>query len=154
MVMHANVFDIMNLKTEPFHSVKELDLIIYWTTMLVLIIANFFAVIVIIPFLFFASNFYFFFIVAVLGLLFGYVFSLLIHNVENIGMHHHLMALLFIPIFAVFNLIVMTTSVGAISAAIGFESNKDPATISIFYAVFFVLPYFISAARKRHFNLH
>jgi len=129
-------------------SVKELDLILYWSTILLLIMANFFMTIAIIPFLLLASSFHFYLIIAILGMVFGYVFSLLINNIENLGMHHHLTAVLFIPVFAVINLIVISTSFSGIAALLGIESTVEPLTVSLVYVAFFIIPYAISMLRK------
>ena len=136
-------------KKEAFHSVKELDNIIYWTTILVLVVANFFVLLAIIPLLFIASNLHFYLLLAILGLLFGYVFSLLIHNIENLNVHHHLFAILFVPIFAALNLMIIATTFGGFAGLFGLELNKDPVTLGIFYSIFFVLPYFTLAGKRK-----
>ena len=101
-----------------------------------------------IPFLLLASSFHFYLIIAILGLVFGYVFSLLINNIENLGMHHHLIAVLFIPVFAVINLIIISTSFSGIAALLEIESTVEPLTVSLVYVVFFIIPYAISLIRK------
>ncbi len=136
-----------NLK--PVSYAKELNLIVYWTTLLVLIIANLLMSMVIIPFLLLASGLNFYIILAVLGIFFGYVFALLISNIENLDAHHHLIAAFFIPIFAIINLIIISTSLEGITSLLGIASQKEPLTVSLVYAVFFLLPYVISMARKR-----
>ena len=137
-----------NLKA--FKPVKELDHILYWSTLLVLIMANFFMIFAIIPFLLLAPSFHFYLIIGILGLLFGYVFSLLINNIENLGAHHHLIAVLFIPAFAVINLVIISTSVVSLAAVFGRESTVEPLTVSIIYVVFFVLPYVVSVIKKKY----
>tara|TARA_Y100000310_G_C20701427_1_gene830296 strand:- start:6823 stop:7278 length:456 start_codon:yes stop_codon:yes gene_type:complete len=134
---------------KPFKDAKELDLILYWTTLLVLIMANFFMAIVIIPFLLFASNYHFYLIIGILGVFFGYVFNLLISNIENLDAHHHLMAILFIPAFTFINLIIISTSIGGLASALGIETNKEPLIISIFYVASFLTPYILSTVRKK-----
>jgi len=129
---------------------KELDQILYWTTLLLLIMANFFMTIVIIPFLLFSPSFHFYLIIGILGLVFGYVFSLLINNIENLGAHHHLIAVLFIPGFAVINLIILSTSMGSIAAIFGRELTVEPLTVSFLYVVFFVGPYAVSLIKKKY----
>ena len=137
-----------NLKV--LKSAKELDLILYWSTLLLLIMSNFFMTIVIIPFMLLASSFHFYLMIAMLGLVFGYVFSLLINNIENLSVHHHLIAVLFIPVFAVINLIIISTSIGSIASLFGIETRVEPLTVSIVYAVFFLVPYTISMINKKY----
>jgi len=134
---------------KPFKSVKELDLILYWSTVLVLIMANFFMAIVIIPFILLASNFHFYLIIALLGIVFGYVFSMLVNNIENLTPHHHLIAVLFIPVFAVINLIIISTSTGGIAALLGIESKAEPLSVSLLYVASFMLPYAVSLIKKK-----
>ena len=137
-----------NLKA--FKPTKELDHILYWSTLLVLIMSNFFMIFAIIPFLLFAPSFHFYLIIGILGLVFGYVFSLLINNIENLGAHHHLIAVLFIPAFAFINLVIMSTSMGSIATVLGRELTVEPLTVSLIYVIFFVLPYIVSIIKKKY----
>ena len=128
---------------------KELDLVIYWTTLLVLVLVNLFATIVITPFLFFVSSLHFYLIIAIFGIFFGYVFNLLLTRIENLDTHHHMLAVLFIPALALINLIVITSSISSLAAVFGIESYKDPLLVSLFYILFFLLPYGIHIAQER-----
>ena len=127
---------------------KDIDLILYWTTLLVLIVANFFMAVALIPFLLLSTSFHFYLITAMLALFFGYVFNLLVENTGKIDRYHHLLAVLFVPTSAIVNLIVISTSTVAVAKAIGIESNQNPLFVSVFYVVFFMLPYFFAMIRK------
>ncbi len=133
----------------PFRATKQLDVVLYWTTILVLTLINLIVAIVIIPLLFFATSFQFYLFIILLGLLFGYVFSLLIGNIESIRPHYHLFAAMFIPLLAVINIVVIVTSADAIAASFGLELSKNPLHISIAYVASFIAPYFAYLARKR-----
>ncbi|MBI2664718.1 hypothetical protein HYX10_05270 [Candidatus Woesearchaeota archaeon] len=126
----------------------ETDLILYWTTLLVLITANFFMAIVIIPFMLFAESYQFYLLIALLGLIFGYVFSMLINNIENLQPHHHLVAVCFIPAIAVVNLFVISASTAGLANALGLKPSTEPLTISIVYIASFLAPHAISFAKK------
>lgn len=128
---------------------QDLDLIFYWTTMLVLVLTNLFAAIAIIPFMLLAPSFNFYLMVALIALFFGYVFNMLVTRIENIDTHHHLFAILFIPIFALTNLIIISISIGTVASIIGIEATKDPVLISLFYIIFFLTPHAINLVRSK-----
>ncbi len=134
---------------QPIASSKELNHIVYWTTLLVLFIANLFMAMAIIPFILLAFSFDFYLILAALGAFSGYVFTHLIRNIENLDRRHHMIALLSIPAFAVTNLIIVSTSLEGLTKLLGIASQKEPLTVSLVYAIFFLLPYLIEMARKR-----
>ncbi len=138
-----------NVELRPVLQVKELNHIVYWTTLLILFIANLFMATAIIPFLLLAFSFDFYIILATLGLFSGYVFTHLVRNIENLDTHHRLFAVFSIPVFAVINLIIVSTSLEGITNLLGIASQKEPLTVSLVYAIFFLLPYSISMARKR-----
>ncbi len=134
---------------QPFARSKELNHIVYWTTLLILFVANLFMAMAIIPFILFAFSFDFYLILAALGAFSGYVFTHLIRNIENLDRRHHLIAAFSIPAFAITNLIIVSTSLEGMTTLLGIASQKEPLTISLVYAIFFLLPYLISMARKR-----
>lgn len=129
--------------------VKELNHIVYWTTLLILFMANLFMTMAIIPFLLLAFSFDFFLILAALAIFSGYVFTHLVSRIENLDRRHHLLAVFSIPVFAIINLIIVSSSLEGMTSLLGIASKKEPVTVSIVYAAFFLLPYIISMARKR-----
>ncbi len=141
-----NVKEKANLR--PVAPRNNLDTIHYWTTLLVLVTANIFSAIVFIPLMLLTSNLQFYLIIAILAILFGHVFSMLITKIENIELHHHAMAVIFIPLFSVVILIVTSNSMTGIASLLGLEQNKDPIMVSLFYIAFFLLPHAINLVRK------
>ncbi len=132
---------------QPFARSKELNHIVYWTTILILFIANLFMAIAMIPFILLAFSFDFYIILALLGTFSGYVFTHLIRNIENLDRHHHMIAVLTIPVFAIINMIIVSTSLESMTKLLGIASQKDPVTVSLVYAIFFLLPYVMSKTR-------
>ena len=139
----------MRKHKSPASHAGEFDAIVFWTTLMVLFAANFFAAIVIAPLIFFASALQFYLLLAALALALGYIFNVFISSVKGTRMHHHLIALLLIPALAIITLTIISAYVAEFAAFFGLEANKDPATISVFYAVFFVMPYFALGPGKR-----
>ncbi len=129
--------------------VNELNHIVYWTALLILFMANLFMATAIIPFLLLAFSFDFYIVLAALGTFSGYVFAHLIHNIENLDRRHHLLAVFSIPVFAVINLIIISTSLEGITNLLGAAPQKEPVTVGIVYVAFFLLPYVIFVARRR-----
>ena len=114
-----------------------------------LLAANFFAAIVLIPLIFFTSTLQSYLLLAAVGLAFGYVFEILISSVKGMRMHHHLISILLIPAFAIITLVMVSAPIAHFAAIFESEVAKDPVTISVFYAVFFVMPYFALGPSKR-----
>lgn len=128
---------------------KELDSIVYWTTLLVLATANLFAAVVMIPLMLLASSLQFYLIIALIAMLFGYVFSMLIARIEHIGIQHHVMAVIFIPAVSLATLIVISNSTRGIAMLLNVESGKDPLIVSLFYTIFFLLPHLLHISREK-----
>lgn len=128
---------------------KELDLIVYWTTLLVLATANLFAAIMMAPLLLLAESVHIYLIIAIMAMLFGYVFSILVTRIENLDIHHHVLAVLLIPAFALISLIAISSSTEGIAALLGIESDKNPLVIRVFYTAFFVLPHILHVSKEK-----
>ena len=133
----------------PFRHVSEFDLVVFCTTLLVLLAANFFVAILVIPLIFFASTVQSYLLLAAVGLAFGYVFESLISGIKGMRTHHHMVAILLIPAFAIVTLVAVSASMPQFATIFETEPAKDPVTLSIFYAVFFVMPYFALGTNKR-----
>lgn len=114
---------------------------IYWILLLVLIASNFaISVALAIP-LMILRGAPLYLIVAVLGLIFGLLFELVIRGIEHLESSHHLALVFFIPVIALVNIFVVSNISNNLAGKFGLHNTQNPITISLIYAISFVLPY-------------
>lgn len=124
---------------------KRMNPVLYWMSLIVAIIGNFVISIVLIPFLLVLSSYQLYIIIAVLALAFGAMFNLLTHTIEHVDPAHHVVAGIFIPALAIITVFVMVSVATRISSIV-FRSpiHESPIIVSVFYVLFFMLPYLIT----------
>lgn len=127
---------------------KSTRRIVYWTVILVLTISNFIVAIVLIPFLLVISTVKFFILVAALGLIFGFLFDLLIRDIEHLETRHHVFAVIFIPLVSIVNLFLMVGAANRLVDILKIGHYEDPILTSLIYIVAFMLPYIVNILRK------
>ena len=118
-----------------------LDKSIYWVVLLVAIIGNLVISIVLIPFLMVLKEYLLYLIIIILGVTFGLFFNLLINNIEGLKKTQHLIAGLFIPIFALVNLFYITGTANYLQSLMKIDNAQQPWLIGIVYAAAFISPY-------------
>lgn len=127
---------------------NRIDLFVYWTGLIVAIILNIIASAVLIPMLFMIRGLALYALVLVIALFFGWVFCILIRDIENMELHHHIITGLFIPAIALVNVFVIVNITNRIIQANMPEllhiPLSQPLQISIIYIIGFTAPYLIS----------
>ncbi|PIZ55814.1 hypothetical protein COY28_01470, partial [Candidatus Woesearchaeota archaeon CG_4_10_14_0_2_um_filter_57_5] len=74
--------------------------VLYWTFLLLAIIANLFVSIVLFPLLIISKSGLLYLLVVMLGFVFGFVFSLILRDIDALDVRHHVIAGVFIPALA------------------------------------------------------
>lgn len=115
--------------------------ILYWTSLLVLLICNFAISMFLIPFLLVLKTTFVFVIVAVLGLIFGFLFNLLVTDIEHLEKKHHFFAAIFIPLVSIVNVFIMVSLSNAVATFFNMFLHHNPFTLGIVYVVAFLAPY-------------
>lgn len=132
---------------------KKIDLFVYWSALIISIILNIVVSGVIIPMMFLIHGLALIGLVFVISIFFGWVFYILIKDIENMEVHHHIIAGLFIPAIALVNVFVIVSLANRI-----IQTNMpellsiplaNPLQISIVYVIGFTLPYLIGRIRKK-----
>ncbi len=128
-----------------------LDLFVYWTALVITLLGNIAVSFVLIPFLFMVQGVVLFVIIFVIAALFGFLFNILIKDIDNMETHHHLIAGMFIPIIAVVNVFIIVRFSNVLASQVAFLEipATDPLPVAIVYVVGFVLPYFVSKIIKK-----
>lgn len=144
-------------ETKYIHFYKSGSRIIYWMTLLVLTVCNFLVTLALIPFILFLDPLQIYFTVGLLGLVFGLLFNMLVRDIEHLRVHHHMLAIIFIPIMALINFYVISSIVTRITEPLGLTKSVNPLLLGLVYAVIFLLPYITNAVfsesliKKEHF---
>jgi hypothetical protein len=107
---------------------------------------------VIIPMMFMIHGLALICLVFIIALFFGWIFYILIKNIENMEVHHHIIAGLFIPAIALVNVFIIVNIGNRI-----IQTNMpklltiplaDPLQVSMVYAIGFTVPYLLSQLKK------
>ena len=118
--------------------------ILYWMTILIIIIATLILSIILIPLMLVLDPVPLYSLVFLLGVTFGSVFALLIRDIKGLKIHHHLLALLFLPSLSVINLLVVATLAAKAAAMLEVPLAGDPIIIAVVYCCALLLPYVVT----------
>ncbi len=122
-----------------------IDKIAYWGGLFIAIIGNFAISILLIPFLILMTSFYLYLALVFLGIVFGWVFSILLRDIEAIQAGQHVVAWIFIPAIAIINIYVMTNISNHIAVLMEIATGIHLASaVSLVYVASFMFPYTIS----------
>ena len=131
---------------------KKIDLFVYWTGLIVSIILNVVVSGIIIPMMFMIHGLALIGLVFVISLFFGWVFYMLIKDIENMEVHHHIIAGLFIPAIALVNVFIIVNIGNRLISnlpSLLVVPKASPFQLSVVYAIGFTVPYLISQLRKK-----
>jgi len=129
--------------------IKKIDKLAYWSTLIVAIIGNFIISIVLIPFLILLKSFPVYLIIAIIALPFGFLFQLIIKDVEKTIKKRYIMLNIFIPAIAIINMYYMTSFSNYLNSLFGLPPIKhNPLLVGLIYVIAFVLPYFITKRKE------
>lgn len=127
---------------------KKMNPILYWMTLIVAIIGNMIISVILIPLLIaIESAVALYSIIALLGLAFGFLFNVLLIDIEQIDPKHHVIAGIFIPVIALINIFIVVNITNIIDQAIfGTQIQQNAFIIGIIYVAAFIGPYLVTKA--------
>ena len=129
------------------HYVKKSSVLFYWMMLLDLAICNFIVSFGLVPFLMVLKPGYVELIVVVLGVFMGLFFNMLIWDIEHIERKHHYMAMIFIPVTAIINMVIMVVLANKFAVLLKAPGHANAFVISLFYVLAFSAPYGFSVAK-------
>ena len=90
--------------------------------------------------------------VAVFGLLFGTLASILIKDIEELELHHHILVSISMPIAAIIASVFVASRASKLAQLPEFAIQHHPVLLGGIYAIFALAPYiiFISTQRRKH----
>lgn len=127
--------------------VKKSSVLLYWMMLLDLAVCNFIVAFGLVPFLMVLKAAYVEIIIFFLGAFMGVFFNMLIWDIEHIGKEHHYLALVFIPVIAIMNMVFMTLLSNSFSGLLNTQGHANPVLVSLFYVLGFVAPYGFSVIK-------
>ena len=122
----------------------RLDSLVYWSSLVFLALFNLVGCFFLIPFLMLFDGFYLYVVVACFGLVFGFLFNLLIQGIEHFRHSHHIIAGIFIPLMAVIDILIILRIVERINEVLVKPVEYSVGQIIIVFVFAFVFPYLFS----------
>ena len=124
--------------------IKSLESFIYWALLLITIVGNLVITILLIPFLLAFKKAPLYITIVLLAAMFGFLFDLLIRDLEHIEHKHHIVAWAFIPALAIISTYYMVSFMNYTTETLKLPFQlHSPILISATYVVSFTIPYFI-----------
>ena len=124
----------------------------FWMATAILIATNIIISLIMVPILLVASEIQIFFVM-IFGFFSGYLFNLLLRNIDNLEKKHYIISAFLIPALAMVNVFVMMGMMQKIGDAIGIATTQNPLAISGAYAMAFLLPHlWMNVIRKDKFK--
>lgn len=140
---------------EEAHQVKSpriliIDKVVYWAGLFLAILGNFFISVLLIPFLVLMKSYYLYLALLFLGVTFGWLFSVLINDIEAIKSGQHIVAWIFIPAIGIINIYIMANLSNRIASLLEISTGIHNApAVSVVYVISFMFPYALSKWLKR-----
>lgn len=136
--------DILKAKDKKKSSSMEImESIVYWLAIIIAIIGNMIIAIVLIPFFLVLHAFYLYFIVILLGVGFGFLYNILITDLEKVVKREMIMESVFIPALALISVGFMTYFANILANAWNMTITHPPLLAGLVYALAFVGPWFV-----------
>jgi hypothetical protein len=131
----------------------RIDLFVYWTALIISIVLNIVVSGIILPLMFMIHGLALIGLVLAIALFFGWIFYILVKDIENMEAHHYIIAGIFIPAVALVNVFVIV-NIGnrIIQLNIPQLLNiplSNPLQLSVVYAMGFTVPYLLSQLRRK-----
>jgi hypothetical protein len=129
---------------------SKISSILYWMTLLLIIVGNLLLSVVLVPFLLVISGPVLYIMVSAVALVWGLLFNIVIDDIEELDEKHHIIAGIFIPFIAVFNVYMIVNLSNAVDKALNIsEIQQNPWIVGGVYVLAFMLPFSISKIKER-----
>ncbi len=125
--------------------IKKIDKLVYWAVLVVTIIGNTIISIILIPFLLALKNIQLYIIITTIALTFGFLFDLLIRDLQAVEQEQVIIAWIFIPAIAIINVFFMTQFSNHLIEIMMLKNiaEHNPLLIGAAYTLAFICPYLI-----------
>lgn len=117
--------------------------ILYWATLLIILTANLLLSVVLIPLLLVLEAAPLYALLVLLGLASGTLFAQLVKSISGLHMHHHILALLFLPTIALLDILVISSISQKIGSVLQLQPTVSPILLALTYVIAMLLPYLV-----------
>jgi hypothetical protein len=130
--------------------IRSVDNALYWALLFSAIIGNFIVSVVLVPFLLILKGASLYFSLFFIGVSFGWVFSFILHHLEKIQKHQHIIASIFIPCLALINVGIFAILSNKLIILLKLATPPhNPFFVGAFYVLGYILPGAISHYRQK-----
>lgn len=133
---------LQNAENNKHPKIAFLEKTIYWILIILAFIGAIIGTWIIQPFLIFLSREGGMLIILIFGIIFGSIVSVLMKDVENIELHHHLIISLIIPVTSIITSIIITTQLKTLTEITNI-SQHNPFILGIMYSIGSLIPFAI-----------
>lgn len=129
---------------------RFLDSSIYWILLFLAIIGNFILSVVLVPFLLAFKGLALYFTLFFVGISFGWVFSFILHNIEQLKKNQHIIASVFIPALALINVGIFAMLSNKLIILMNLATPPhNPFFVGAVYVLGYVIPGSLTHLRKK-----
>jgi hypothetical protein len=136
---------IESAKEKKPQNIKIIDSIVYWVVLIVTIVGNLILSIILVPFLLTLSHIQLYIIIGTIAATFGFLFDLLIRDIENLEQKHYIIAGVFIPSIAIIDVYFMVRFANYLTSIMKLNNiQHNPLIVGLVYTVAFIMPYLVN----------
>ena len=141
---HKKAIDVLtsaHMKKKHVFYAKENQRVFYLISLFLLFISSFIVSFLLIPFILLFESFSVYAIVLLSGLVFGFIFSFMILDLQHLERKHHVFMGILVPAIAVANIYFIISLTKRIADFFLISLKHDFIVVSSFYLIGFILPY-------------
>lgn len=129
-------------ETKKTGGLRFLESLLFFVALLVFVLGNFVLSVVLVPFLILIKGVWLYLTVALFGLAFGVLFTLVLTYIEKLSPREHVIAGLFIPAIALINMYLITYFSNQLEVLLQLPIiPHSPVFVSMAYAAAFICPF-------------
>ncbi|MEA3514177.1 MAG: hypothetical protein U9R34_01760 [Nanoarchaeota archaeon] len=122
---------------------QVIEHMIYWLAIIIAIIGNIVVAVVLIPFFLVLHAFYLYLIIIMLALGFGFLYDILLADLERLVGREMIRESIFIPALALISVGFMTYFANVLADTWNLSISHQPLFVGMVYALVFVSPWFV-----------
>jgi len=115
--------------------------VLYWSLLLVLGIASILLTFVLMPMILLLPAVLIYVLVLAIGLLFGFIFSFLVMDLQHLSQKHHWFLAIYVPVLTVIDIYVLMMGTSKLADHLQIQLQTSPIIVAFFLLFSFTLPY-------------
>ncbi len=128
---------------------SKISTLLYWMTLILIIVGNLLLSVVLVPFLLVMDGFVLYLMIFIVALIWGLLFNIVLKDIEELDVKNHIIAGIFIPFIAVFNVYIIASLSNQVERALDItQIQHNPAIIGAVYVFAFMIPFLITKIKE------